>query len=472
MIQKTGLSERQFTMLLVTLLTAPPLINLPHSLVQLSKGDAPFTVIFALIYALAFGKYLVWLSAKYPKKNLFEIHEIVLGRIGGTLINLVLLLHIFFVLLRNVRLFNYFTKVIMLPKTPTEIMLLLFFLVLIFFGLSTIEVSARVSELFFPVQLLAILALPFLLISQFSNFAIEPFFVNRLPLVGVAGLTSCTWFGDIVVMGAFLQMMASKTQLKASFRLGVILSCCILCLFLLMMVLVYGPNITENQVYPSFSLAMQIFITDFLDRVEMFFVIIFFPGYFLNTALVYIAMMLGIATITKSRDYTRISPSFGLLMLLCSLFAFRGLIDLNLFANYGLPVFVIFIEPLAIPLVIIATVITERKAQAAGQAVSKPDEKEQADAMTTSGAAQGRGGERADSSPAAKRPPWTRKKWAQATNSFVALACLFTVVGFATGLDYQPVAAGCALGFFVSLIVCLYCAMKESKRALIEAANT
>ncbi|WP_438434583.1 GerAB/ArcD/ProY family transporter [Gorillibacterium sp. sgz500922] len=538
MIQKTGLSQRQFMLLLVALLTATSLINLPHSLVQMSKGDAPFTLAFGLVYALLFASYLVWLSAKYPKKNLFQIHEIVLGRIGGTLINLLLLLHIFFVLMRNVRLFNFFAKVVMLPRTPTEIMLLLFFLVLIYYGSSTIEVPARVNELAFPIQLIGVIAMPFMLISQFSTFASEPLFVNRLSNVSIAGLTNCTWFGDIVVMGAFIQTIASKVELKSALRLGVVLSTCILCLFLVLMVLVYGPHITENQVYPAFSLSMQIFLTDFMDRMEMIFIMIFFPFYFVNTALVFISMLLGVATVTRSRDYTQFSPSFGLLMLLCSLYAFRGSIDVNVFANYGFPFFVLCIEPPAVLLVILATVITERKAQAEGSAVKGADaeiqagetenagrpalhsapspqnrkdeqdssassdqgqqeqenqrqsqqqqQAEQNGSSDSNGDRQGkdhRQPEQGEPNPQRKRPngssgsapkkaPWSRKRWAQITNGLVAIACLFIVVGFATGLDYQPVAAGCALGYLVSLALCLYSAIRECKRARIESVNT
>jgi spore germination protein KB len=504
MIQKTAISQRQFMLLLVSLLTTTSVINLPHSLIELSKGDTPFAPIFALVFALAFARYLVWLSKKYPQKNLFEIHEILLGRVAGTGLNILLLLHILFVLLRNLRLFNFFAKAVLLPNTPTEILLLLFMLIVIYYASSTIEVAARVNEIAFPLQLICTLAMPILLIGQVSTSNMEPFFTNHLLNIGLAGLTNCTWFGDIVVMGAFIQMLASKVQLKSALRLGIILSSCILCLYLLMMVLVYGPNMTENQVYPSFSLAMQIFITDFFDRMEMFFVIFFFPVYFINTVLVFIALMIGVATIAKSRNYTRFSPSFGLLTVLCSLFAFRGSIDVNIFANYGFPAYVLLVDPLAVCLVIVASLITDRKARKAGKA--QADRQGQSAAIEnhsdqpaarlpeqgTSGPAEdqtppgskerqtqpGRTGQTDQtgekSSPTGKSAPaaaWSLKRWSWLTNASIVLAFVFFGVGLATGLDYQPVAMGCAIGYFASLLLCLFFAIREHGRARIDTQN-
>ncbi|WP_058301415.1 GerAB/ArcD/ProY family transporter [Gorillibacterium timonense] len=481
-MQKTAISQRQFAFLTISLLITTALINLPHFLIELSGSDAAFSVIIMAVYGLAIAAYLVMLSKRYPQKNLFEIHEIIFGRIGGTVINLFLLLHIWFVFMRDIRLFNFFSKVTLLPRTPTEILLLLFFIVLIYYGSTTIEVSARVNELLFPILLLSQLFLPILLINQFSFYSVDPYFVQPPSHVGLAGIVGCTWFGDMVVMGAFLQMLSSKMQMKAAFRFSVVTASFLICLFLTLSILVFGTNITAQQVYPSFSLAMQIFLTDFFDRLELPFLAIYFPIFFVNTTITFIAMMIGIGTVTKSRDYTLFNRSLGLLLLLSCILGFRGAIDVNVFSNYGFPFYVLIIEPLAICTVLIGYWIKEtrekkrsRKSEVSdnsGLSMHEGVKDRTKDDSKARSSPEGTGGDSKEKDGTAGRPAWPQKKWTSVTNLFIGLAILFAAIGFLVGLDYQKVATGCAIGYHLCLLICIYTTYREAKRSRSEAAHT
>ncbi|MEO3945566.1 endospore germination permease [Gorillibacterium sp. CAU 1737] len=480
-MQKTVISERQFAFLVISLLSTASLINLPHVLIELSGADAAFSVIFMLLYGLLMAAYMVMLSRRYPRKNLFEIHEIIFGRIFGTFINVLLLLRIGFVVLRDIRLFNFFTKVVLLPRTPTEILLLLFFIVLFYYGSTTLEVSARVNELFYPLLLLSQLILPLLLINQYSFYSADPYFVQPPQNVGMAGIIGCTWFGDIFVMGAFLQMLSSKVQMKSAFRFGVIVSSFIMALSLVLMVMVFGANMTAHQVYPNYSLAMQLLLTDFLDRLEFPFLAVYFPVFFINTAIMFIAMLIGIGTITRSRDYTRFNRPFGLLVLLASLLGFRGAIDLNIFANYGLPFFVILIEPLAILTVLTGFLIKQhREKRMASEYItdSEPPGSVQATAANPEGAGPEREShaqheKQTDDPPPSTKPPmkgWSHRTWTRFTNVLIGLALAFVAIGFVLGMDYQDAATFCTIGFHLCLLIAVYSSAREARRAKLEPA--
>ena len=86
----------------------------------------------------------------FPKMNIFEISKHLLGRWGGTVVNLFILFHFWQIVVRDISSVSRFNSTLLLHNTPLEILILLPCLLLIYFGKSSVEVIARVNDLFYP----------------------------------------------------------------------------------------------------------------------------------------------------------------------------------------------------------------------------------------------------------------------------------------------------------------------------------
>lgn len=460
------ISQRQFTYLLASMFIITSLINLPSVLVGLAGGDAIFSLIIPTVYALLIAAFYVWLAKLYPNKNLFEISNQIFGRVFGGALNLMILVHIWFIFMRDVRLFNFFIKVTLLPNTPTEIVLLLFFLVLMYYGESSIEIAARVNELIYPILLFSQLLLPLLLMNQFSIYRFEPFFVHSSAMLLADGALSSSWYGDIVVLGAFLHTIGNHKHLRSGARLAIMLGTFTILLFTQLSVQVFGTHLTSHQVYPAYSLTLQMYLNDFLDRLEQPFFWLYFPAVVIGTTITFIAMMIGIASFSQTRKYASFSTSFGILMLITCVLAFQGSVDVNLFANYGLPVYVLITQPLKILITVIGAKFDQRKKRNR-QAEETPKQNESQNTGQSGENGQSvQSGQAQDT--AGKKPAWTERKWARLTHILLALSAVSVVCGYLFGLDYQMIASWMAGLYALCITLTTITTYMETRRSLKE----
>ncbi|MBC8079936.1 MAG: endospore germination permease [Gorillibacterium sp.] len=458
------ISQRQFTFLLASLFVSTSLINLPSFLIRIAGGDAVFSLIIPTIYTIGIVAFYVWLAKLYPDTNLFEISNIVFGRILGGLFNILILVHIWFVFIRDIRLYNFFIKVTLLPNTPTDIVMLLFFIVLMYFGVSSIEVAARINELVYPVLFLSQLLLPIILWNQFSVYRIDPFFIEPITSVIANGLVGASWYGDIVILGAFLHTLKSHKQLQAGSRFAIMLATFTILMVTELSILVFGTHIAAHQIYPSYSLALQMYLSDFLDRLEQPFFWISFPALVISTVITFIAMMLGIASFSKTRKYGGFSRPFGILMLVTTLMAFRGSIDVYLFSNYGLPAYVLTTQPLIILAMIIAASIKQRRKKGQTSTTHAEPGGEICDSSVPKDDKKQRGKRR--------KWVWTQNRWMNFTHGLLALAVFSVFVGYLTGMDQQMIATWSAVLYGLCITLAVFTTFMETKQATKESKPT
>ncbi|WJH35189.1 endospore germination permease [Paenibacillus sp. CC-CFT747] len=321
------ISHRQLAWLIAAGFMTSTTILLPQQLALYSGNDAWFAPIFCAIYALLACYVFYRLAKRYPGQTIFQITKLLAGKWIGSLLNIIILFNIWLVFVRNARLFINFVKLNLLPSTPEEILLLLLVVVLIYYGSTSIEVTARVNELFFPFLFLITLLLPLLLSNELSIYQLEPVLVKPAADLTLSGLIASSWYGDVIVVGAFLHTIYNSKQLYSAMRHGILLSVFGLTILCIVGIAVLGANTLGKENYPSYVLAEQIHISDFLDRVELILFSIYFPTFLVSIMTAFLALLIGVASFTKTRDYTFYSRSMGWLMLLAVYLAFPGARD-------------------------------------------------------------------------------------------------------------------------------------------------
>lgn len=353
MIHKQVVNHRQIAWLVGSVLMTGMMISLLRSIVQVARMDAWFSQILPIFYAFLIAYVLSGLVEAYPGKNIFEILFIIGGKwIGGT-INLLILFYIWIILALDIKVAADFLHISLLPTTPMEIILLVFVLLLMYYGKTSLEVAARVNEFYFPLFFIMWISLYFLLMNEYNVERLEPILTSSLDRIVISNLFPLGVYGDIFLFGAFLHAIVEPRLFHAAMKHGIIIVGFMTTILLLVLLGVLGFIIVGRLNFPIHILVQQIHVTDFLDRVEIILFSVWFPAFTTKVTVTYLAFLVGVGSFGGQRHYNTFNAPCGWFMAVSSILGFPNVVQNDQFISYSLPMIVLgFQLPLALFLLI------------------------------------------------------------------------------------------------------------------------
>ncbi|UKS25107.1 endospore germination permease [Paenibacillus sp. HWE-109] len=363
MDRKQVINQRQLSWLASSVITSGGILTLQNVLIRISQMDAWYSYLLSVFYVFGVASFFGFLAKVFPAKNIFEISKELLGNWGGTIVNLIILFHFWQIVTRDISATSRFSSTLLLHDTPLEILILLPCFLLIYFGKSSVEVIARVNDLFYPLFVIATLSMPLLLTNEIYIRLITPAMTMPLQHVAASSLLTIGSAGDIFILGAFLHMMYNANQVRSSIRHGSLLGLFLLTYLIFAILVVLGPKMPGNFLYPTYNLVQMIHVTDFLDRVDLIMLMVWYPTVTCKIIAIYMALLLGISSLFKKRNYPTINKPVSLLMALTTYLSFKSTTELLSFSNYSSPVIVLAYQPLVIAVLLIAALRKQRKQQ-------------------------------------------------------------------------------------------------------------
>lgn len=440
------ISSRQLALIIASSIITAGIIVDPQQLARSTGHDAIFTYSLSLLLSFIVCYFFYSLSKKFPGKNLFEISFIVAGKWGGGIINILVLLNIWFIFARDSFATTMFLRATLLQKTPPEILIMLFILVMVYYGKSSIEVISRVNEIVFPFAFVIILFFPLLLVNEIQVSQWEPVFTQTPAQLALGSILNSIRFGDLIVFGAFLHTVQNAKHLLTGFRLGVILSAFSLTIVIATAIAVFGADILARLNFPIYSLVAQINITDFMDRVDVFAFSIYFPAAIINVVVSFTAFIIGISAFTSKNDPTLLSLSTGWFLLLTILITFTNFVELGRFTFYSYPAYVIVVQPL---LFLLLFFLAKRHPSVPIPQTASQSKSSTADQRNN------RSG----------KPPKPLGYWIRVTNISILSSMLLLILGMTISYISPWIRSFCAIGYGACLILALFSVVKEKKRA-------
>lgn len=360
MIHKQVVNHRQIAWMVGSLMTAM-MINFLQPLVQVAKMDAWSSQVIPVGYAIMVAYVLAELTRVFPGKNLFEILFIVCGKWVGGALNLIVLGYIWIILCLDIKGVSDFMHIALLPQTPLEVILLVFVLVMMYYGRMSLEVAARVNEVYLPTYLILSMMLYFCLINEYNIERLEPILSNNIGPIAMSNLLPIGVYGEILLLGAFLHAVAQPRLFFAAMKHGVIIVGFSVTIVLVVLLGVMGYIIASRLNFPVYVLVQQIHVTDFMDRVEIILHSLWFPAFLLKVIVAYLAFLIGVGTFGGQQHYNAYNAPCGFFMIVTSMLAFPRVADIEQFMSYTLPVLALVIQvPLLLVLFVNARMRGER----------------------------------------------------------------------------------------------------------------
>ncbi|MBP3361751.1 MAG: endospore germination permease [Clostridia bacterium] len=263
------LSDKDLTSILINLMYVKLLLAYPRIMIMIA-GNASWilSIYVTLIMLLIF---FVLTKAYNFSRPILETAGKSFGKAFKLIIGVITVLMLMLSLTSIARIYPETVKIILLQRTPFELIIFLFVLTAVIGAYIGIEAIGRITSLFLPIAGAVMIFCLILLFPYMKISNLTPILGKGVKSILVDGLTSISSFSDIIVI--FILNLESKNQkkiIKCGYK-SIIVIGIIMTLILLSYSLIFPANISENFLLPVYQLTRIIQIGDFFGRFEAFF---------------------------------------------------------------------------------------------------------------------------------------------------------------------------------------------------------
>lgn len=317
-----------------------------------AKKDMWLAVIIAIIGALPMYFIYAKLLMSFPEKDLYDIVELVFGKLLGKAI---ILLYIFYSLHLGglvVYNFNEFIGTVGLEQTPMIIPSSIMMVLCIWMLKQGIEGLARWGELFFPILISIVFLAAMFSIPNLDINNILPIAANGInPIAkGAFDTFSFPLTEAVLFTVVFSSLKNSKAALK-TYILALIIAGGTLVISVLRNILVLGEYVISINYYPTFVAVARINIGNFLQRLESALSITFLIAGFVKICICLLAASKGFAKVLNFKDYRFIVIPQALMILNFSFIVTKDAMDSRIWNQQVYPYYA-FIFEVILPLII------------------------------------------------------------------------------------------------------------------------
>lgn len=326
MFHKEKISINQFTILVFMLTIGSAILLTPQYLAQAAKQDAWIATFIGVLLGLLFILLFMIIGNRYPDMSLMEYNEKILGKWLGKFVSLLYIFYFFIISAQVLREIGYFITAQIMPETPITAIHIIFACVVVYAVRLGLEVIARTAEIFVPWVLLLLLILIVFLMPEAELEKLQPILEEGMTPVfqGALHLSILTFLQLSILLMLFPNVNSPK-KIRASFLAGASIGGGIVFLIVLISILVLGAEVTARQIYPSFILAKQINVADFLTRIEVLMAGIWFISIFFKLTLSFYAASAGLAQTLNLGNYRILTFPLAIILIVFAIVIYPDL---------------------------------------------------------------------------------------------------------------------------------------------------
>ncbi|WP_129709876.1 GerAB/ArcD/ProY family transporter [Priestia megaterium] len=288
-----------------------------------AKQEAWLAILLGMLGS--FVLFLVYhkLYTYYPDLLPTEYMQKILGKVMGTVLAFVYILYFMYDASRVLRDFGEMLLTFAYPDTPLFIANALLILVIIYATRKGIEVIARSGELLFIfMYVLAVIGFILIVSSGLIDVTnLKPVLEKGMlpPLKVALSETLYFPFTEAIVFTMILPYLNNPKKAKVTMLCATGLSGMNLIITMLINISVLGVDLTARSQFPLLSTVQTIQVADFLERLDVFFMLAMVIGIFFKVCVLFYAAVIGTANLFKIKSPSRLSYPLGLVILFLSI---------------------------------------------------------------------------------------------------------------------------------------------------------
>lgn len=293
MSSKIQINDKQLTLLISNLLVTKMTFSFPRFLFQTSGNAAWLQAIYMSLLAYVLFRLSLCFFKYTGNKSIVQLAECIGKKPFKIIISLIIAFIIIIHTSTEMRTFLESAKIVLLPKTKIEYMLIFFGITVGLGALCGFSALSTINALFFPFCLFFLVALVLLLIPTYNTNNIFPIFGTGINKIFINGLLDMHCFSDLLVLNILLPYIGDIKTAKSSGTRAIIISGAALFIICLAYGLTYPYPYSSEFLLIPYQLSRMVRAGEYFQRFEALFEFIWTLTHLLYSAIyVYILCML------------------------------------------------------------------------------------------------------------------------------------------------------------------------------------
>ncbi|WP_286231744.1 GerAB/ArcD/ProY family transporter [Neobacillus mesonae] len=319
-MEKAKISTKQLFVLVVLFeMGSSILVGFPLNL----KQDAWISVLLAMACGVMLFFVYYRLFLYYPDLPLTGYLEKIIGKWPGKIIGYFYMIYFAYLAARVLRDFGELLTSTIYTHTPLFFLMTLLMVTNAYAIQKGFEVIARVGELFFAVvYLMAIVGFFLIIFSGLIHLEhLKPVLENGwLPIIKTTLKGPLTFpFGEMVVFTMLLPYLNKAKKAKIVCISGIALSGINFTIATVINIATLGIDLFIRSPYPLLSTISKIQLFNFIERLDVMFMLYLMIAGFIKVAIFYYAVVIGTANLFQFKDYRKINLPIGIFILVTAL---------------------------------------------------------------------------------------------------------------------------------------------------------
>ncbi len=304
MNDRISINQKQLTLILINLLIVKMIFSFPRLLFRTS-GNAAW---IQGIYIAAIAYLLLELSLLFLRhtknRSILQLAEL----IGKKPLKIIVCLIIVAIFSANVsaemRTYAESVKLILLPNTKIEYIMLFFAAVVAFGSFCGFGALATINAIFMPFCLFFLAALGISLVKNFNVNNIMPIFGNGAKGIFVTGLKEIYCFSDILALNLLLPYCSDIGEVKSAARRSVLTAGAVIALLCLAYGMIFPYPYSAEFMLPTYQLTRLVRAGEYFQRFEALFEFIWSVAQLLYSS-IYIFLICRVISDTFRLKYSK-----------------------------------------------------------------------------------------------------------------------------------------------------------------------
>ncbi|KRG12733.1 GerAB/ArcD/ProY family transporter [Lederbergia galactosidilytica] len=288
-----------------------------------ANQNAWLAILIAMVGGFAIFLIHYALYSYYPDQLPTTYTQKILGKFFGKIASFLFMLFIMYLAARALRDFGEMLAIIGYPRTPLIINHFILILVAIYAVRKGIEVIGRTGEILFAfIYILAIFGFIFIIASDLIHLNnLKPFLEDGiLPVIKVA-FTHVVFFpfGEVFVYAMIFPYVNKPKKIKKAGLLALLLIGINLAISTAINISVLGYTKIERTQFPLLNTIQAIEIAEFLQRLDIFFMLSIIILGFFKVAIYFYVVVIGVADLFKVKESSQLAVPLAFVIIFLSI---------------------------------------------------------------------------------------------------------------------------------------------------------
>ncbi|WP_028547970.1 GerAB/ArcD/ProY family transporter [Paenibacillus sp. UNC451MF] len=344
MLEKRSITQLQLMVIIVITILPTAILFLPAITAVDARQNTWISAVFATLFGVVMAWFLLKLCFRFPDKPLDLFCSDIVGKTVGKCIAFLygcFFLHAGSILLRE---YVEYVTTAMLPATPNEVISISTLFLAAFAVRGGLEVIGRLSEFVFIILIFTIVFVLVFSIKDVQWDYLLPMMEDGIRPIMKGAYTPASWFGEVVTVAFFLYQVNHTNKSRQSVHKGILLIGILLIAVSIITIGVFRAIEVSRLKFPTFELARDIEVGEFLGRLEWVVDSLWILGAFTKITVFYYFGVVIAARLFQLMDYKPIIFPVGLLLIALSIWLYGSVVDLVGFLAHTWPSYSLMFE--------------------------------------------------------------------------------------------------------------------------------